>query len=299
MKQLDEQAAAMADLVKELERDQDLALEDARQAKKAAEEAAVARARQLRREKIQDALRGVDVCWYDRPKVSVWDFLQLCLRHILSWSAFIALVAVVVGLPSYDMAGVYLAIKALSWWLTRGLLFSLAFAGLFDLVEVHRGNSSRWWVIKHEYTFGGATADWVEDVPTADTRTDQSSVGEGKHRDPMLCWMKHRRYVYIGGFHLWRKTTTILVSGELLMQLLDGSNMRLSSTSETVCGRLEDVASRSQSVILDKIVALGWENAPACATQAKVNTATIAYGFWESMRERLKHVPFHRSPSRS
>lgn len=297
LRDLDDQAAAMADLVKQLEREQAQEAAAAREAeeaqRKAAEEAALAQAAQLRREEIQEALRGVDVCWYDRPKVSTWDFLSAIVRHLASWSLLIAVVTIFVGLPSYDLVGLFVAVKGIAWWLTRGTAVSLAFAALFDLVEVHRGNSSRWWVVKHQYTFHAGAEGWAMPVPTTDTRTDQSSVGEGKHHDPLLCWFNIRRYVYVGGFHWWPRTTRVLISGELLMQLLDGSNMRLSSTVETAGGRLEDVASRSQAVILDKKDPLGGKE-----YQIKSATATVAYGFWESMREHMKHVPFPRSPSR-
>lgn len=285
---LQAQAAAAADIVKENTDEK----REKQEADEAAKEAAVAEALQLRREEIQEALTDVEVVWYDRPRVTMWDFVYMGIKHVMTWSLLFSIAGYLAGIPSLDWAGAIFVAKAFFWYVTRAVMCSLVGAALFDLVEIHRGNSASWWTVSHEYTFSGAMG-WVDAVPTSDTRTDQSSVGEGRHKDPILCWFRHRRSVYIGGFHFMRRDTRMLVSGELLMQLLDGSNMRLSSTMETACARMEDVASRSQTVILDRKIALGGGD-----TQVKVNTAAVAYGFWEAMREKMKHVPFHRSPSR-
>lgn len=287
VKDLDDQALAAQDLVRDLEREAvDKAKEDAAEKKRQED--------QEIHEMVTDKIRGIEYLWIQPSKYGLG---RLLLSILLSTKTLFFLVSLGLALcgPAPDLSWEFVAefiqayfsvARLVKSWMF-GAALSVIFLCLFDLMEGHEGKGHLWLTRRHRYTFDGWYTGDVADG--ADRRADLGAVSAVRHKDPHLCYVSYRTEISwrIGWFSY--NQTRLLISAELLMQLSEGINIRVNASPEDTAARLADCAARFQFVNLPRELSLE-------GSSLKTATALVAYGFSEHCRRMERKVPFPRSP---
>lgn len=119
-----------------------------------------------------------------------------------------------------------------------------------------------------------------------DRRADGISMGKGKHWNPLMAWVKVT--TLDDEQPLVQKESRILISLELLSQIMLHKNTKSTLTPDLVYQKLEFAASTINSVNLDRYRVLGstaqdHQNVPD-------NTVVVAFALWRKMRFDTRHL---------
>jgi len=251
-------------------------------AKRQAELERLSARRDLRCKRIRDMQ-----CTWREAAVQGWP--MFLIKLLMSAKTLLLLASIclwLLGASDYQFVLAYLdVLKHLrNWW--WGLFLAVVSAVLLDAVETQRGNSTLYLSRYHVYSF----LRWYEEQPELDdVRADLGAVSENRHKDPYYCWVRYTTQIRFLSFVYVMHETDMIVSAELLTQLLEGAVMRDASSPFLASRKIAETASRYQFVNLDRDVGL--------IQIVKENTAKVAYGFYEQQRDLTKHVPFPLSPS--
>ena len=117
-----------------------------------------------------------------------------------------------------------------------------------------------------------------------DGRADGISMGALKHNNPILATVEVETYDYKAGFF---RRTKMMVSLEILAQILVPSNMLLTTTEDVILAKMQQTVRTLNSVNYGRYLAEAGDYVPQ-------QTLIMAFAIYKHMKEQTRHLNFPR-----